>query len=95
MTKKELEAKGTKILETDTIQDGVWFGTNTLYLYDNKVYLHKYNCNLSQYTGKENIISCFGDRKSFFSWKQDFWKEDLVEGVEEILTPSEIESFRK
>lgn len=94
ISKQILDEKGVKILELDRFDSGIYLGTNTLYLYQNNIYEHEYNCNKTYYTGKEYSIYCWGTRKEYFSNMSAFKKEHLVEDIEDILTKDEIKCFR-
>lgn len=94
ITKEILDKEGTKILELDRYDSSIYLGTYTLYLYQNKVYEHEYNCNKTRYTGKEYVIYCWGTREEYFSKMSGFKKEHLVENIENILTEDEIKCFR-
>ncbi len=67
MTYAELKAKGVKIQESDRYDGGIYLGTNEYYILNGSIYLHEYNSNLSQYTGKENNTEFLTDMKESYS----------------------------
>lgn len=95
MTKKELDKTGIKILEHDVSDGSIYLGTNTLYIYNDRIYFHEHNSNINRYTGKENIITDLGDRNTFFKTKHDYLMlNDLTEEGENTLTDWEKQSFK-
>lgn len=92
MTKKELD-KGIKISEFDRYDNGIYLGTDTLYLLNNQIYEHTYNDNHNTYTGREYEIFNYGSRESFFNQYSNWFKHDLEPAAREVLKQSEIECF--